>query len=204
MPRHAIPLILLVALVPTAPQAQTQAPAKKPPATLTLPTLLSTFLADSGVATRGLPWTTGSTLPVKWNSTKPVPSQYTMWPNVTVERTGTARMAASDTSTVDVQVFVLGNDAGIQRFFVSWDMVQLPTLAADSLLVRAGFTLTTTLCDRATEGYSYGNLLQVIKAPGKKAAGLHEQWNCAQEDCTAAFVLYYRKADAEKVECAGA
>lgn len=201
-PRRSLLALAMLTLVVVPLLAQGTGK-KELPAT-TLPTLLGAFLADSGVATRGLPWTTGSTLPVKWNSPKPVPSQYTMWPNVTVERTGTARMAASDTSTVEVQVFVLGNDAGIQRFFVSWDMVQLPTLAADSLLVRAGFTLTTTLCDRATEGYSYGNLLQVIKAPGKKAAGLHEQWNCAQEDCTAAFVLYYRKADAEKVECAGA
>lgn len=200
MARPAVPLLLLLA-VATAPLGA-QGTAKKKLPTTTLPTILATFLADSGVQTRGLPWTTGSALPVKWNSAKPVPSQYSMYPNVTIERTGTARMAASDTSTVEVQVFVLGNDAGIQRFFVSWDMVQLPTLQADSLLLRAGFTLTPTKCDRATEGYSFGNLLQVIKAPGKKAAGLQEEWNCAQEDCTAAFVIYYRKADAENVECA--
>jgi len=184
---------LLVAQAP--PKAKPKAPST------TLAAILGAFLADSGVATRGLPWTTGNALPVKWKSAGPVPSQYTMYPGVTSERTGTARMS-TDTGTVTVNLAALGNADGIQRFWVSWDMVTLPTLTADSLLLKAGFTLKPTFCSRDKEGYSYGNLLQVIKAPGKKAAGLHEEWNCAQEVCTATFVLYYRKADQEKVECA--
>jgi hypothetical protein len=191
----------MAVLVPALLSAQKPPKSKaKPPAT-TLAAILGTFLADSGVATRGLPWTTGNTLPVKWNSAGPVKSQYTMYNGVTSERTGSTHFA-TDTGAVEGNLTVLGNEAGVQRFWVQWDMVALPTLSADSLLLKAGFTLTPTKCSRDKEGYSYGNLFFVIKAPGKKAAGLQESWNCAQEVCTASYILYYRKADAENADCA--
>jgi hypothetical protein len=196
-------LILAAALVPALLVAQQSPKAKTRPPSTTLPAILSTFLADSGVATRGLPWTTGNTLPIKWKSVQPVPSQYTMYNGVTSERTGTTRFATSDTSSIAASVTVLGNADGVQRFWVQWDMNEFPSERGDSLLLKAGFVLTPTKCSRATEGYSYGNLLMVVKAPGKKAAGMQEGWNCAQNDCTVTVSLYYRKADAEKIECVG-
>ena len=197
----------LLTAIPMAAAAQSP-PKKANPAaeehvTTTLPEVLAAFLADSGVATRGLPWTTGGQLPVKWNSTKPVPSQYTSYPRVTLERAGTAWLATGDSTPTEAWVYVLGNDAGVQRFLITWDMIRYPAVRADSLLAAAGFTLNPTKCSRDTEGYSYGNLLFVIKAPGKKASGLHEGWNCAQEDCLLAYTIYYRKADAEQFDCAG-
>ena len=186
----------LLTAIPMAAAAQSP-PKKANPAaeehvTTTLPEVLAAFLADSGVATRGLPWTTGNSLPVTWNSTGPVPTQMTFYPGITSERTGTARMTTSDTGTVEVQLYVLGNSAGVQRFWVNWDMIALRGETADSLLAAAGFTLTPTKCSRETEGYSFGNLQFIIKAPGKKAAGLQEGWNCAQETCLLAYSLFYR------------
>ena len=207
MPRTstALPLALIASLLlPAASVAQKPPPKPKAaPVATTLPEILATFLADSGVATRGLPWTTGNSLPVTWNSTGPVPTQMTFYPGITSERTGTARMTTSDTGTVEVQLYVLGNSAGVQRFWVNWDMTALRGETADSLLAAAGFTLTPTKCSRETEGYSFGNLQFIIKAPGKKAAGLQEGWNCAQETCLLAYSLFYRKADVEQIDCAG-
>jgi len=59
-------------------------------------------------------------------------------------------------------------------------------------------------CSRETEGYSFGNLLYAAKAPGKTASGLQEGWNCAHDGCTVAMTIYYRKADVEQFDCAGA
>jgi hypothetical protein len=203
--RFAFLAAVLIA-IPSAAMSQSPsltAKANEQPVVATLPEVLATFLADSGVATRGLPWTTGNHLPIRWKSAEPAPTQYTMYPGITAERTGTASLATGDTASVEAIITVLGNAAGVQRVWVSWDMAQLPSIRGDSILLAAGFTLMPTKCQRETEGYSYGNLLFVVKAPGKKAAGLHEGWNCTHTDCTLAYQLYYRKVDAEQFDCAG-
>jgi hypothetical protein len=197
-------LILLVLVLPAALAAQKPPKPKPKVVTTTLPAVLTTFLADSGIPTRGLPWATGSTLPIKWATPKPVPPSYTVGNNITLQHEGTATAQVSDTATVKLYLFVFGNDVGIQRVVVSWNMAILSGEQAEAQLTAAGWTLKTIKCARATEGYSYGNLLFAAKAPGKTASGMHEGWNCAQEDCTIAMTIYYRKADVEQFDCAGA
>ncbi len=199
-----ITLLLVLLLVPATLAAQKPPKPKAKPVTTTLPAVLTAFLADSGVPTRGLPWTTGSTLPIKWATPKPIAPSYTVGPNITLQHEGTATAQVSDTSTVTLYIFVFGNDVGIQRVVASWDRAILTGEQAEAQLAAAGWTLKPLKCARATEGYSYGNLLYAAKAPGKTSSGLHEGWNCAQEDCTIAMTIYYRKADVEQFDCAGA
>jgi hypothetical protein len=198
-------MLLLVLLLAPAMLAAQKPPKPKPKVvTTTLAAVLTTFLADSGVPTRGLPWTTGSTLPITWVTPKPVAPGYTVGNNITLQHEGTASAQVSDTSTVKLYLFVFGNDVGIQRVVASWDRAMLSGEQAEAQLTAAGWTLKPLKCARATEGYSYGNLLYAAKAPGKTGSGLHEGWNCAQEDCTVAMTIYYRKADVEQFDCAGA
>ncbi len=198
-------LIAAVLLVPLSLHAQKQVqPSTTRPVPTTFPVLLSTFLADSGVATRGITWAVAGNLPVMWTTTKPTAPAYDVGQGITMQHQGAVRVEVSDTSAVEMTLFVYGNSSGIQRVAVSWDMQALQGAAAEALLTDAGWTLKSLKCARESEGYSYGNLLYAVKAPGKTASGLHEDWNCAQEDCAIAMTIYYRKAELPQIECAGA
>ena len=197
-----VPAIVTLAFTTSIASAQASKAAAKP--AVTLPALLATYLADSGVRTRGLSWGTGGDLGIKWSTTKPTKPQYTVGPGITLQHEGVIAVQAADTLSLDMNVIVFGNDAGIQRFIVSWDMEKLPGEKAEALLTDAGWKFQSLKCNRETEGYSYGNLLYAAKAPGKTASGLLEGWNCAHDGCTISMTIYYRKADVEQFDCAGA
>jgi len=182
-----------------APRAM---PAQAPVA---LSTLLTTFLADSGVRTRGLPWTTGDELAIEWQSATPVKIPYATQDGSTVSRTGTARASLEDGSDIEATVEVAGNEVGIQRVTVSFDAPELPRnlVLAEQTLTAAGIALTPLKCSRDTEGAIYGNLVYVMKAPGKTASALHESWNCGQDGCGAAVSIIYRKKDVASIPCFG-
>jgi len=202
LPRiNSVALAVAAAAMVTGPRplpAQTQA-------SMSLSTLLTTFLADSGVRTRGLPWTTGKELPVAWQSADPVKIAYPTPDGTTVARTGTTQVGLADGSTADATIEVAGNEVGVQRVAVWFDAPELPKnlIVAEQSLTDAGFTLTPLKCSRDTEGATYGNLVYVIKAPGKTASALHESWNCTQEGCTATVALVYRKRDLAGITCIG-
>lgn len=202
MPRIPFLLAALVA-APPGLHAQAHPPAARR-ATTTLPLLMATYLADSGVRTRGLPWSVAGALPITWNTATPVAPSYNAGPGLTLEQEGTVRVRISDTAVVEISLRIFGNADGVQRFVAFWDREALPDARAESALTDAGWTLKPLKCSRETEGFSYGNLLYAAKAPGKTAAGLQESWNCAHDGCTNSFTMYYRKADVEQFDCAGA
>ena len=90
----------------------------------TLPAVISAFLADSGVRTRGLPWTTGSGTAIKWESVSPVrnPDTWINNPALTLARIGAVQVPLSG-KVRDLNVRVYGSQAGIQRvsFSFPWD-----------------------------------------------------------------------------------
>lgn len=195
----AIASALAVGLAaPRALPAQSHAP-------VSLGALLTTFLADSGVRTQGLPWTTGNELAIEWQSPTPVKIPYTTQDGSTVSRTGTTRVSMNDGSIVDATVEVAGNEVGIQRVTVGFDAPELPKnlVLAEQTLTAAGIALTPLKCSRDTEGISYGNLVYILKAPGKTASALHESWNCGQDGCGAALTIIYRKKDLASISCFG-
>ena len=201
LPRiNSVALALAAAMV-TGPRplpAQTQA-------SVSLSTLLTAFLADSGVRTRGLPWTTGKELPVVWQSEAPVKIPYPTQDGTTVARSGTALVGFEDGSTTDATIEVAGSEVGIQRVAVWFDAPELPRnlIVAEEALTARGIALTPLKCRRDTEGATYGNLVYVIKAPGKTASALHESWNCAHDGCRATVALVYRKRDLTGITCFG-
>jgi hypothetical protein len=172
---------------------------------MTLSALLTTFLADSGVRTQGLSWATGQELSIEWQSANPVKIPYATQDGSTVSRTGTARASLDDGSVIDATVEVAGNEVGIQRVTVSFDAPELPKnlVLAEQSLTAACIALTPLKCSRDTEGASYGNLVYVLKAPGKTASALHESWNCAHDGCGAALTIVYRKKDVAAIPCFG-
>lgn len=189
------------AILPILAFPLTQARAQEP---VDVGALVSAFQADSGVATRGLPWTTGGDLPIQWESAQPVASApYLQSEGLTQTRTGHVQVAV-DSLTREATVSVHGNENGIQRTEIvlqeldSWITGPLATA-----IPSAGVALTPLKCDLATEPASYGNVVWVAKAPGKTASGLWMGWNCAHDGCGIALTLLYRKADVDKVECVG-
>ena len=56
-------------------------------------------------------------------------------------------------------------------------------------------------CSRATEGASYGNLVDAAKVPGKTASGLWWSWQTVQQESQLGLTLLYRRADMAEVEC---
>jgi hypothetical protein len=203
MPRIRMLLATLMVVSSPLPAQEAAQPSTAGPPVTTLPVLLSTFLADSGVATRGLSWGIAGNIPVQWTTTKPTKPSWDVGPGITLQHEGTVRVEVSDTATLDMQLHVYGNSTSVQRVAVSWDMSQLSGEGAEGLLTAAGWLVRTLKCTRASEGYSYGNLFYAAKAPGKTASGFHENWNCAHDGCTAMMTIYYRKADVPPIDCAG-
>ena len=167
--------------------------------------ILTAFLADSGVPTRGLPWTSGSTLPVKWETPGPVATEPQFrQAGFTLARAGKVRVKFGDRPPVEMTLQLLGTEAGLQRVFVSLHLTDFDELQKEELrpsLTADGLTLAPLKCDARTEGYGFGNLVFAVKAPGKTASGLHESWNCAHDGCDWSMSILYRRNDISPIEC---
>lgn len=169
-----------------------------------LSAVLTTFLADSAVQTKGLEWTTGNALPVEWESAEPVaPPEYLIQEGFTLSRSGTGRVLMGEQAVVEISLSVVGNEAGVQRVSVIFPLTDVGLDQIEGSLGQDGIVLTPLKCDRKTEGATWGNAVYVAKAPGKTASGLHENWNCGHDQCTAVLSILYRRSDVDTVECAG-
>jgi hypothetical protein len=207
-PRRCLRLFAVVSLTlgMIAAPAAGQTPAAKSSRTASLSvglgTVIAAFLADSGVRTRGLPWTTGDALGVKWESTRPVrnsdQSSLAAGRSLARKATFTAPVAKEH---VPVELTVEGNEIGLARVLFSMPMQAVTREQVEKALRQDGLTLQPLKCSREKEGASYGNLLDAAKAPGKTASGLWWNWNCAHDGCTLGLTLLYRKADAAQIEC---
>ena len=171
---------------------------------VTLGVVLTAFLADSGVPTRGLPWTTGNQLPIQWESAQPVKLPYQHQQGFTHHRTGKLRLAGAGKTPLAATIEVEGIAAGIARTAVYFSLGEWPLEAAEKALIADGLKLSALKCSREKEGASYGNIVYVVKAPAKTASALWASWDCAQSGCSGGFTILYRRADVSMIECAGA
>ena len=209
--RRAFRASLAVAACATfVAQAGAQAAKTKP---VRLSSVINAFLVDSGVMTRGLPWTTGSALPIKWASSAPVrntdPSERER--GVALERTGTFIGTVGDSVALPMTIRLAGTAAGLAGiainipsmevsnkkgggFFMTREMV-------DQALRNEGLELKPLKCSRDKEGASYGNLIDAVRAPGKTASGLWWYWDSPKQEMSLSLNLLYRRVDMAKVEC---
>jgi hypothetical protein len=209
-------ILLASAAEPAAArQYRSAAAAAETSAQTKLSAVLTAFLVDAGVRTRGLPWTTGAELPVKWETPAAVSADdpYSRQKGLTLTRSGTVTATLGDTVALEASLTLAGNEAGLQRvtvhlpvllvsrpdgsgFFVHQRMVE-QALKDESL------TLQPLKCSRETEGASYGNLVDALGAPGKTASGLWWLWQSPMQEPTLTLTILYRRADMTEVECAG-
>jgi len=183
------------------------------PESVRLSKIISAFLVDSGVLTRGLPWTTGNAVGVKWKTQVPVtnPSVPERQRGITLARTGNFSGTVGDTVVLPMEILAVGTSLGLARvsivipsmlyednrghgFFVTREMVE-------QALKNEGMKLTPLKCSRDKEGASYGNLVDAVKSPGKTASGLWWYWDSPRQEMTLSLTLLYRKADMAQVEC---
>ncbi len=175
--------------------------------------LLATFLADSGVRTQGLRWTTGNDLPIRWKTAAPVRNDNpaAVRAGSTLMRIGTARVSIGDSATLPIDIVLYGAPVGLTRssFYLSNMQVDLQTGGGffmtremvDENLRDEGITLQPLKCSREKEGASYGNLIDAMRAPGKTASGLCWTWDNPRDGPTLGLTLLYRRAEMSEVEC---
>jgi hypothetical protein len=207
--------LALVCLVPVLAAAQ-QSKGRSPAARVRLSAVIAAFLADSGVPTRGLPWTTGSALPITWRSPAPVPNSD---PNaarrgLTLTRIGTFMGTVGDSAALAMTISAIGSAGGLARVMIWIQSMEVTTNArgdgyfvtremVEQALKNEGMSLQPLKCSRDKEGASYGNLVDAVKVPGKTASGLWWMWDSPRDGPTLTLTLLYRRADMGEVECAG-
>lgn len=207
MPRHLLLLPLLVgAIAPVAAQRVTTK--------VRLADVIGAFLADSGVQTRGLPWSTGDGLAIRWATRGAVANadQAARQRGITHMRQGTFLGTAGDSVALRMGIVVTGTATGIAGVSIFIDSLLVETGGGNGYFVTRemldqairndGLTLTPLKCSRDTEGASYGNLVDAVKAPGKMAAGLWWFWQSMQQELHVSIGLIYRRVEMEQVECA--
>jgi hypothetical protein len=188
-------LVLCCVLLPGSAAAQ---------AGVTLAAAVSPFLPDSADRAPRVDWTTGAALPIRWASPGPVDAPYLRAEGMSHRREGTIRLAGSD-GPIDGLIVTQGVPTLVMQVAFTWDMEAMVVDSALAGLERAGVGLRPLKCDRAKEGYSYGNAVYTMRIAGKRPQGLHMSWNCgAAVGCSATLTILYRRADVERVECAGA
>ena len=196
MPPHRLVVgaVLLCSLAPTV-RAQQAVP---------VAAVIAAYQADSGVPTRGLAWDRGSSLPITWESARPVAAEdWVRQQGLTLSRIGSIRVAISDTLARDAKIALHGNQQGIQQLDLTFESLDSWITAPLEETLQASLTLRPYKCARETEGASFGNVAWVAKAPGRTASGLLMNWNCGHDGCGILLGLRYRRAELDAVECSG-
>lgn len=180
-----------------------------------LSAVIAAFLADSGVQTRGLPWTTGNGLAIKWQSAAPVPNpdQSARAKGLTLARSGTFTGTVGDSVALPMDITVVGTTLGLASVGIMISSMEvslgggrgfiLHRGMVETALKNEGLSLQPIKCSRDKEGASYGNLVDAVKAPGKMASGLWWMWDSPRQQPTLSLMLMYRRADMAQVECQG-
>jgi hypothetical protein len=175
--------------------------------------VISAFLVDSGVRTRGLPWTTGSALPVKWQTSGPVtnPDVSARSKGVLLARTGTFTGTLGDSVALPMTITVTGTEVTLSGVAVNIESMEVTQRGGGGFFVtremveqalrNEGLVLTPLKCSRDKEGASYGNLVDAVKAPGKTASGLWWFWQSPQQQMSITLSILYRRTDMAQVEC---
>ena len=204
--------LALVAQPIRAQQLRSARAVAEPGGQVKLSRVISAFLADASVRTRGLSWTTGAELPVKWETPAEVAADpYSQQRGMTLVRTGQLTTTLGDTVALEMTLVLNGNDAGLQRVTMHFPtlLVSRPDSSGfwvhrgivEQSLKDDGMTLQPLKCSRETEGASYGNLIDAIGAPGKTASGLWWFWQSPMQEPTLTLTILYRRADMNEIEC---
>jgi hypothetical protein len=178
-------------------------------------TVITTFLVDSGVRTRGLPWTVAGTLPIRWASPRPIPAtgEWYARQGITLLHEGAFRGTLGDSVTLPMTITLTGNATGLSGMSISPNSLQVThpdgsgywvtREMIEAALQHDGLEFKPLKCSRETEGASYGNLVDAVKAPGKTASGLWWSWDAPMQELRVTLTLLYRRADMAQVECVG-
>jgi hypothetical protein len=178
-----------------------------------LSAVIAGFLADSGIRTRGLPWTTGAELPIRWESARPIPNpdQYARAKGIALIRSGSFTGTVGDTVALKMEITLGGSAAGLAHVVVNMPSMQvtyangsgffLTREMVEKALGDEGVTLQPLKCSRDKEGASYGNLVDAVKVPGKTASGLWWFWQSPQQEPSLSLSILYRRTDMGQVEC---
>lgn len=209
--RFSLGLVLLaqvLAVKPAAGQAKAAARVK-------LSAVITTFLADSGVRTRGLAWTTGNDLAIKWQTATPIPNpdQSARAKGLTLARSGSFIGTVGDSVALPMDITVVGTTLGLANVWINISNMEV-TLSGgrgfildrgmvETALKNDGLSLQPLKCSRDKEGASYGNLVDAVKAQGKTASGLWWMWDSPRQNPTLSLTIMYRRADMAQVECQG-
>ncbi|MCA9721482.1 MAG: hypothetical protein KC489_03585 [Gemmatimonadetes bacterium] len=184
-------------------------------APIPLSKVITTFLVDSGVRVRGLPWTVADPLPITWSTPRPVAAtgDWYQKQGITQLREGTLRVTAGDSVVLPMGITLYAGANGLTSVAVSSTSLQVTNpdgsgyLATREMIEEAlrhdGLMLQPIKCSRDSEGASYGNLVDAVKAPGKTASGLWWSWDAPMQELRVTLTLLYRRADMQQVECAG-
>jgi hypothetical protein len=210
MTRPTRQALLLVAAISGTPIVGTAQGADR---TIKLAELIGAFLVDSGVRTTGLPWATGSTTPIRWQTAAPVANTD---PNarargLTHMRIGAVRVTLGDSVALPMHITAIGTATGLAHVTFSFDSLEVTLQGGSGFFVHRemvetalkndGVMLLPLKCRRETEGASYGNLIDAVKLPGKTASGLWWFWQSMQQEMQISLSLLYRRADMAQVEC---
>jgi hypothetical protein len=191
------------------PAQQRTAPAK-----VKVSAVLTAFLVDSGIRTTALPWTTGSALPIRWATPAPVPvtDARLIKAGTTQAREGRFLGTLGDSVALWMQITLRGSAAGLTGMSIALDSMEvtgprgkggffLTREMIEQALKHDGLTFQPLKCKRETEGASYGNLVDAVKAPGKTASGLWWEWHSESQNLKVSLSMLYRKAEMAQVEC---
>lgn len=208
--RAASRLVALTGLIMSvASGLHAQRPAQKIPVSK----VLAAFLVDSGVRTRGLPWSTGSELPIKWATAAPVANEdaRARAQGITLVRGGRFMGTLGDSVALEMAITLWGSPTGLSSVGIVLDSMEVTNRDGSGFLVHRemieralrneGVTFQPLKCKRETEGASYGNLVDAVKVPGKTASGLWWSWQSAQQAQSVGLTILYRRADMNQVEC---
>ena len=210
---RSIPAAFGLLIAVGSPIAQAQSKGKPAAAPVRLSALIAAFLADSGVRTRGLPWTTGDQLGITWQSAGPVPNpdRSAAQRGVTLARIGTLRAIIDDSVTLPMTIAVSGAPTGLARVDLSFNSLEVTKKdrtgffttreMVEAGLRHDGVELKPIKCSREKEGASYGNLIDAVKTPGKTASGLWWAWDSPQQVFGLSMSILYRRADMTPIEC---
>lgn len=180
-----------------------------------LSAVIAAFLADSGVQTRGLPWTTGNDLAIKWQSATPIanPDQSARAKGLTQARIGRFMGTVGDSVALPMDITAVGTTLGLANVWINISSLEVSLRGGagfilhrgmvETALKNEGLTLQPIKCSRDKEGASYGNLIDAVKAPGKTASGLWWMWDSPAQRPTLSLTILYRRADMAQVECQG-
>jgi hypothetical protein len=101
------------------------------------------------------------------------------------------------------RVTLLGPRAGPFKVVISTEGdAAAMVLDVPALLREAGWTVTPYKCSRESSPATYGYVVHLVEAPGRRPIWLQENWNFGQATGMAVGLeLLYFRDDADKVEC---